>query len=154
MKGINLTRVLVGGLAAGLLITLGEFVLWAGLLEGQYEAMMASHALAETGWAMPFYIVGTLVLGVVLAFTYAAIRPRFGARWQTAVVAAGVVWSVGVVLPMMANAAIGLGIGAAPSLLALAWAAVEFSAAGAVAGWVYQEEEEPVAARAPGYQAP
>lgn len=151
MKGINLTRVLLGGLAAGILINLGEFVLWGVLLEAQYEAMLATHGLAETSWAMAAYMIGGLVLGVALAFTYAAIRPRFGARWQTAVVAAGVVWVVGVALPTTWNGAIGLGVGGVAVAVSLAWVAVELAFAGVVAGFVYQEQEEPVVAKVRTY---
>lgn len=148
MKGINLTRVLLGGLAAGIVINLGEFVLWGVLLEAQYEAMMAASGLAETSWAMAAYVGGTLVIGILLAFTYAALRPRFGAGWQTAVVAAGLIWAVGFALPMIWNGAIGLSIGAGATALALAWGAVEIALAGVVAGRVYQEQEAPVAATA------
>ncbi len=148
MKGINLTRVLLGGLAAGIVITLGEFVLWGLLLEAQYEAMMAANGLAETNWAMAAYVGGTLVVGLLLAFTYAAIRPRFGAGWQTALIAAGVVWALGFALPTIWNGAVGLSVGAGATALALAWGAVEAALAGIVAGRVYQEQEAPAAATA------
>ncbi|HUG40710.1 MAG TPA: hypothetical protein VMM12_09500 [Longimicrobiales bacterium] len=151
MKGINLTRVLLGGLAAGIVINLGEFVLWGVILEQQYTAMMATFGLAETSWAMAAYIIGSLVLGVALAFTYAAIRPRFGARWQTGVVAAGVIWVAGVALPMIWNGAIGIGVGAGATLLALVWTAVELSLAAVAAAWVYQEQEAPAVASQPTY---
>lgn len=151
MKGINLTRVLLGGLAAGIVINISEFVLWGLVLDAEYEAMMAANGLAETSWAMPAYMIGALVMGVAVAFTYAAIRPRFGAGWQTAVVAAGVVWVVGVALPTIWNGAIGLGVGAGATVLSLTWVAVELSLAGVVAGWVYQEQEAPAAATAHVY---
>lgn len=151
MKGINLTRVLLGGLAAGIVINISEFVLWGLVLDAQYEAMMAANGLAETSWAMPAYTIGALVMGVAVAFTYAAIRPRFGAGWQTAVVAAGVVWVVSVALPTIWNGAIGLGLGAGAAVLSLAWVAVELSLASVVAGWVYQEQEAPAAATARVY---
>lgn len=151
MKGINLTRVLLGGLAAGIVINVSEFVLWGLILDAQYETMMAAYGLAETSWAMAAYMLGALVLGVVLAFTYAALRPRFGARWQTAMVAAGIIWLVGAALPTVWNGAIGLGMGASTTVLALAWGAVEFSVAGVLAGWVYREEEVPAPARAPTF---
>lgn len=151
MNGINLTRVLLGGLAAGILINLGEFVLWGLVLDGQYEAMLAASGLAETSWAMTAYMMGSLVLGIALAFTYAALRPRFGARWQTAVVSAGLLWVVGLALPMVFDGAIGLGVGASATLLALAWGAAEFALAGVVAGWVYREQEVPAVERARSY---
>lgn len=143
MKGINLNRVLLGGLAAGIVITFGEFVLWGLLLEESYQAMLAASGLAETSWAMTAYVLGSLILGAALAFTYAAMRPRFGRGWHTAVVAAAVLWLVGAALPMVWNAAIGLGVGPGPAFVALAWAAVEFALAAALAGRLYQEQRAP-----------
>lgn len=143
MKGIDLTRVLLGGLAAGVLINLSEFLLWGLLLEEQYQAMVATYGLTESSWAMAAYIGGGFVLGLVLAFTYAAMRPRFGAGPATAVMAAGVIWVVGFALPTLWNGAIGLGIGGGGTALALVWAAVEMGLAAAAAGWVYREQEVP-----------
>lgn len=149
MKRINTTRVLLGGLAAGVLINLSEFVLWGIVLDAPYQAMMAQYGLGETSWAMTAYILGGLILGIAVAFTYAAMRPRFGPRWQTGVVAGAVIWSVGFALPMLFNSAIGLGVGAASAAVALVWGLAEMAAAGAVAGLVYQEQPAAAAAPAP-----
>ena len=151
MKGINLTRVLVGGLAAGVLLNVTEFVLWGVLLQDTYQSVMATHAMAQTGWAMAAYVIVTFVIGLALAFTYAAFRPRFGAGWQTAVAAAAVIWVVGSVIPMIGNAAVGIGMGAGASLLALAWGAVELALASVMAGWLYREQEVQAAAAARAY---
>lgn len=151
MNGINLTRVLLGGLAAGIVITLSEFVLWGFVLEGQYEAMLASYGLAEASWAMAGYVLGSLVLGFVLAFTYAAMRPRFGAGVKTAIIAGAAVWVAAYVLPMVWNGAVGISIGAAATVLTLAWALVELGLAASVAGMLYREQEAPAVATARTY---
>lgn len=144
MKGINLTRVLIAGLAAGVVINLGEFILWALLLEERFVEMMAVYGLTEASWAMPAYIIGSFVIGITLAFTYAAIRPRFGPGWQTAAIAGGILWIVGWVMPTIWIGAMGIALGAGTAVLSLAWGLAEVVLAGAAAGWAYQEEGERV----------
>ena len=133
---------------AGVVITLSEFVLWGLILEPQYQAMMARHSLAETPWAMAAYVGIALVMGLSLAFAYAGFRPRFGAGWRTGVAAGALVWLVGLAVPQLGNAAIGLGVGGAAAALVMVWALAELAIAGVVAGWVYQEQAAPAAAAA------
>jgi hypothetical protein len=147
MKGISLTRVLLAGLVAGILVNLTEFVLWGLLLQTQNEAMLAAHGLAETSWAMAAYLVGTFVGAFVLAFTYAGFRSTFGAGRQSALAAAGVVWVLIVALPTIWNAAIGLSMGTGSTLLVLVYGLVEASLAGLLAAWVY--DRKPATAAAP-----
>lgn len=140
MKGINLTRVLIAGLAAGVVINLGEFILWAVVLEEQFLGMMAANGLTEASWAMPAYVIGAFVLGITLAFTYAAIRPRFGPGWRTAAIAGGILWVAGWLMPAVWVGAMGISFGTGTVVLSLAWGLAEVVLAGVAAGWAYQEE--------------
>lgn len=149
MKGINLTRVLIAGLAAGVVLNLGEFILWAVLLEEPFAEMMAGYGLTEASWAMPAYIIGGFVLGITIAFTYAAIRPRFGPGWRTAAIAGGIVWVAGWLMPAVWIGAMGISYGASTAVLSLAWGLAEVVLAGVAAGWTYQEEGERVREAAP-----
>ncbi len=143
MNGINLSRVLIAGIAAGVVINLGEFLLWTLVLEETFAATMAAHNLAEPSWAMAAYIIGSFVLGITLAFTYAAIRPRFGPGTQAAAVAGGILWVAAWVMPMVYTGAMGIGFTMGTILLVLGWALVEVMAAAMVAGWAYQEADAP-----------
>jgi len=100
---VNTQKVAVGGLAAGVtLLVLGYpvYFMWLGprltaemdaLLPGKSAAMMAG----TTNMVINFG--GQFVIGLLLAFLYAAMRPRFGAGMKTAVYAALVVWIAGLV---------------------------------------------------------
>jgi hypothetical protein len=79
----------------------------------------------------------TFVLGIVLIFLYAGLRPRFGAGAKTAVIAAVIIWLVG-----MMGALSDVVMGLAPAsliVLAGAWSLVETVVAAVAGAWVYKE---------------
>lgn len=140
---MNAMRVLLGGLLAGVFINISEAVLNAGILMDQYQAAMEMHGLTEPSWAMAGYIVSGFVLGLVLAWEYAAIRPRLGPGWRTGAIAGVVLWIVGYAVPTIWFLAMGLSVGAGATTLAMVWGLVELVLAGVIAGWLYREGEAP-----------
>lgn len=144
---MNYKRILLGGLVAGVIINASEFLLNGVVLASQMQADLARHNLSMAGWAMPFYVLMAFVLGLALAWLYAAIRPRFGAGFSTSVIAAAVVWTLAYVLPTVGLLAMGAG-DTSSYLLALVWGAAELVIANAVAGYIYHELQAP-AAQAP-----
>lgn len=91
MAQINTGRVVLGGLAAGLVMNVVDFLvnnLWLG---SRWEAQteMFHPGLAEKAGDLPMigFIVLDFVLGLVLVWLYAAIRPRFGPGPKTALIA-------------------------------------------------------------------
>lgn len=138
---MNTKRILVGGLLAGALLTVSEGILNAVILMDDYAALMEQYGLSEASWAMIGYIGGTFVFGFVVAWLYAAMRPRFGAGAATAVRAGTVLWVIGYAVPTVWFSASGLTLSAGLTALALAWGLVELILAGLVAGWVYREGE-------------
>jgi len=94
---INTTKVLIGGFAAGVVMNVIDFVSYSYILgarmkaesdafkPGMSDQMMASSTMVTN-------IVMDLVLGILLVWTYAAIRPRFGPGVKTAVYAALLFW--------------------------------------------------------------
>src|SRR2546428_3715713 len=80
MGKINLMKVLIGGLIAGVVLNIIDSVLFGYLLKDQMAAAMASiNRPAMTNAQIPWFVVLDLVAGVFLVWLYAAIRPRFGA---------------------------------------------------------------------------
>jgi len=94
---INTKKVLVGGLVAGVIINIIDFVANTLILgarmkaesdafkPGMSDAMMAGNAVIS-------YVIMDLVLGFALIWTYAAFRPRFGAGARTATYVAVLFW--------------------------------------------------------------
>jgi hypothetical protein len=109
MGRINLGRVLLGGIVAGIIIDIIEFVLNAIVLADRWTAINAAHNLPPftTNAIIVFNIIG-LVTGIAAVWAYAAIRPRFGEGPATAIIAALLIWVVGYLLPDAGNAVIGL----------------------------------------------
>jgi hypothetical protein len=99
---INTPKVITGGLAAGVVANIIGFVGFGLLLAPRFEADMMTVAPSLQGagqgtGAMVATIASQFVVGFLLVWLYAAMRPRFGAGMQTAVYAAFAVWICGFV---------------------------------------------------------
>lgn len=96
-------RVIGGGLLAGLVINIFEFLVNGMWLAADWEAAM--RALGKSGATGPammvIYIVWGFVIGVFAVWLYAAMRPRFGAGPKTASIAAVATWLPAYVLAMV-----------------------------------------------------
>lgn len=97
---INTSRVIAGGLVAGIVMNVGGFV-GQGLLLGkrmEAEMLAAAPSLQGRGMSpgvMTARVVSSFVVGLLLVWLYAAMRPRFGAGMKTAALAAFVIWLCG-----------------------------------------------------------
>jgi hypothetical protein len=94
---INASKVLTGGLAAGVVANVIGYLGFGLWLGPRMETEMAAVAPAlmqgeEPAGGMIAVIVVQLVVGLLLVWLYAAIRPRFGPGMKTAFYAALVVW--------------------------------------------------------------
>jgi hypothetical protein len=93
MGKINLKKVLIGGLVAGVVLNIIDGVLFGVVLKDQMAAAMVALGKQPISNAqMPWFIVLDFVAGGFLVWLYAAIRPRFGAGMATAVKAGLAVW--------------------------------------------------------------
>ena len=97
---INASKVLTGGLAAGVVGNIIGFIGF-GLLLGprmQAEAEAVAPALAgrgASGGPILTNVVSQFVIGLLITWLYAAMRPRFGPGMKTASLAALTVWICG-----------------------------------------------------------
>lgn len=94
---MNTSKVLVGGLAAGVVLNVIDFITNMYILGDRMKAEMNAVApgLADkmmTGGAIAGYVIMDFVIGIMLVWLYAAIRPRFGPGPKTAVYGALFVW--------------------------------------------------------------
>ena len=77
MNKINFARVLLGGLVAGLVMNIGEFVVNDLILGAEMKTFFARLNLPEPGGSfIAVAVILTFVMGVVLVWLYAAMRPR------------------------------------------------------------------------------
>ena len=140
MNKINVGRVLLGGLLAGVVLNIGETLFNVVLFADQMKAFFDSLRLPEPG--NNFIIVAvvmTFALGIVIVWLYAMIRPRYGPGPKTAVCAALIVWFVGCVYCGILYAML-LRVPRNLFVIGLAWCLVEYIL-GAIAGaWLYKED--------------
>ena len=102
---INTSKVIVGGLAAGVVMNILDFIMNGVIFGDRMKAdLNAFHPGAGDAMAamdtnsMIGYIILDFVVGLVLAYSYAAMRPRFGAGAKTAIMSAIVLWIFGTIV--------------------------------------------------------
>jgi hypothetical protein len=99
---INTSKVITGGLAAGVVANIIGYLgfgMWLGPRLNA-EAAAVAPALAGrgmTGTAIATQVVLQFIIGLLLVWLYAAMRPRFGPGMKTATYAALAVWVCGFV---------------------------------------------------------
>jgi hypothetical protein len=94
---INTQKVVVGGIVAGVVMIVIDFVSNMFILGARMKAESDAFkpGLADQmmqGSAVITNIVMNLILGIALVWTYAAIRPRFGPGLKTATYVAVLFW--------------------------------------------------------------
>jgi hypothetical protein len=139
MNRINFGRVILGGLLAGLLLNIGEFLLNAVVLADQMKTFNAQHNFAEPGTSfMIMAVVLTFVLGIVMVLGYASIRPRFGPGVKTALIASLFAW-FGLYFYMGLFFAVLFGISTGTCIMTMVWGLVEYAIATVAGAWLYRE---------------
>jgi hypothetical protein len=138
MGKINLVRVILGGLLAGLVINISEYILNTYVVAAESAAIMERFGLPALGGSqIAVFVALTFVLGIIVVFVYAAMRPRFGAGTKTAIIAGVALWLVlmfaGVVDMVLAIIPVGL------LVLTAIWSLVEMAVAAVAGAWLYQE---------------
>jgi hypothetical protein len=139
----------VGGLVAGLLINIVEYVTNGVVLrEAWGKAMAALNKPADLSVAaIVIFNIWGFLLGIAAVWLYTAIRPRYGAGPRTAVRAGLVTWALAVFLANLANYPLGVlptRLLVTTSIVAL----VEIVIATLVGAWLYKEEEAQAVRRA------
>ncbi len=139
MGKINFGRVLLGGLVAGLLMNVGEWLLNDVVLASQMKEYMSKHNYpTPTGQAIAIAVVLVFVTGVVMILIYAAIRPRFGGGPKTAIIAGLFAWFCVYVYGNVLGVAFGFWPSSLLPLM-LGWGLVEYLLGALVGAWLYKE---------------
>jgi hypothetical protein len=100
MGKINIGRLIMGGIVAGIAIDLLDYFVDGVWLAPSWADAMA--LLGRTGFSqfqlIWFNVLG-LLTGIVAVWIYVAIRPRFGAGVKTAIIAGVAVWILSTLFP-------------------------------------------------------
>ena len=120
---MNWKRIILGGLAAGVLFDVLEFAFSGALIGPAYAARLQALGVRQepSTAALAFFISWGLVVGWVAVWFYAAVRPRLGPGPKTALAVAVALWIVHALLPHLHEGFLGL----FPMRLSLSFAALE-----------------------------
>ena len=139
MNNINLSRAILGGLVAGVVLNIGEFLLNDVVLGAQMREFFARFRLPEPGGSfLAVAVLLTFVLGIVIVWIYAAVRPRLGPGPKTAICAGLLAWFCVYFYSGIINGMI-LQVPTNVLVIALVWGAVQYSLAAIAGAWLYKE---------------
>jgi hypothetical protein len=139
MNRVNVARVILGGLLAGLIVNISEAVLNLYVVQADMNAAIASlNRPPLGGQTVATFVALTFGLGIAAVWLYAAIRPRYGANTKAAAWAAGFVWFFAYVFPNVGMAAMDLFPARLTAVVTL-WGLGEILIGTLAGAWVYYE---------------
>jgi hypothetical protein len=108
MGKINMARVLLGGLLAGLILNLFEYVTNDVVFATQWDAYEKALGRQMRPGAIPFFIISAFVAGVGVVWLYAVARPRLGAGLKSAALTGVAYWFFAYAIPAANHVAVNL----------------------------------------------
>lgn len=108
MGRINWSRVILGGLVAGLIFSVTDFFVNGVVLGQDWEAALKALGHPGSPKALIFFVTWAFLAGIGAIWLYAAVRPRFGPGPKTAILAGIAFWIFDDVLPTLGQLAFGL----------------------------------------------
>ena len=132
----NWWRVIVGGLAAGAIVNAFEYGGHRVLLDDAWTAAFRALGKTPTGWST--FIPANFVVGILMVWLYARLRPRYGRGPKTALRSGLAAWAVFWVIPTMAMIPLDLfPNGLLAIVIALGF--VDANLAALLGAWLYKE---------------
>ena len=95
MGKINVGRLILGAVAAGIVMNGFDYVSNEIIMKADYAAVFAARNIDPAAMSIATMVVLDFAMALLLVFTYAAIRTRFGAGPKTALVAGLLVALIG-----------------------------------------------------------
>jgi hypothetical protein len=143
---INGSRVVLGGLVAGLVMNVIGFVVNGLLLGPKMSAEMDAavpglSAKMMTGTGIGVEVLSQFAIGTLIVWLYAAMRPRFGPGPHTAIIAAIVPWICG--LFFYSGWLLSGLMSGGSYVIASCVALINLIVGGLVGAWLYREEGTP-----------
>ncbi len=144
MNRINWGRVVAGGLLAGVVLNLLDWLVNGVWLRDAWAVALQAlpNAPATMGGAIAWFVATDLLYGVFLVWLYAAIRPRYGPGPKTALYAGLATWIAVACLHAVGEAPVQL-LPLKLYLLTTLAALGFFPLAAVVGAWAYREERKP-----------
>jgi hypothetical protein len=143
MSSINLRRVLLGGLAAGVFVNISQIVLNTMVLSRESEAAMRALNLPVIGGqAIAYFTAWGFLQSFIAIWLYAALRDTLGPGARSALILGVLIWMLSFLLPRLGGYVLGM----YPLWLTLksaAWTLIETPLSVLLGAWLYRVEEIP-----------
>ncbi|HET6891969.1 MAG TPA: hypothetical protein VFH31_12780 [Pyrinomonadaceae bacterium] len=140
---VNLARVFLGGLVAGVVLNIGEVLFNTVLFAEQMDEVFRRLNVPPPGGSfIAVAVILTFALGILIVWLYALIRPRCGPGPKTAICAALIVWFCACVYCGILYGLL-LRIPTNLIVIGIAWCLVEYSLAAIAGAWLYRENGRP-----------
>lgn len=138
MIRINANRVIVGGLVAGFVVLLSGLALAHFVLGEEYVAKFKTTFPKSQTEMIATHVGMRIGFGIVAVYLSAAMRPRFGSREKSAVVAGVALWLLAYVPLSMSLRSLNLLVGG-QFVIVLAWGLAEAILATTIGSSFYRE---------------
>lgn len=139
MAEINKAKVLVGGIVAGVVMTISQFVLNEYVLaDAMTETFAAMNVEPPGGMAIMVFIVISFVAAIMTMKLYAVLRDRCGVGPKTAMCAGLFVWFLYYAAPTISWAVLGL-MPQGTTVMTLIWTCVEMMVAATAGAYFYSD---------------
>jgi hypothetical protein len=145
MAHTNRGRVILGGLLAGLVINIVEFITNGVVLKDTWAQVMQGLGKPTQlpANAIVLFNIGGFLAGILAVWLYAAIRTRYGAGPGTAIRAGCVAWALTAFLPSLGNYAVGM-IPTRVLVITTIVSLVDIVIGTLAGAWLYKEEAVPM----------
>ena len=138
-SSLNLKRILIGGLAVGLLLNITETLLNLVVIGKSMEAAFKSMNLPPFGPpAMAFYTLWGFAQGLITVWLYATLRSHYEPGPKTALRAGLTVWALAYAFPNLGYGFMGMAPWTVVGLT-LTWTLIEAPVAALLGGWLYHD---------------
>jgi hypothetical protein len=138
MGSVNWARVILGGVVAGVIINVFEFLLNGVIVAKEMETAIRALGRHMGGVQLAMFSAWAFLVGIFAVWLYAGIRPRYGTGWKTATRAGFAVWCLGYVLAAVTPVAMSL-FPARIVVIGLAVGLVEVTVGTVVGASIYRE---------------
>ncbi len=139
MGKINWARVILGGLVAGLIINIFEFILHGVIIAQDMDAAVRTLGKQVGGAQMAMFVAWGFLVGIFAVWLYAGLRPRYGPGPKTALCAGSAVWGLGYLLASVTSIALDF-FPIRIMIIGLAVGLIEVLVATLVGAQIYREE--------------
>ena len=132
---INWGRVVWGGLVAGLIVNAFEYGGHRVYFDDAWTAAFRALGKSPTGWST--FIPANFLVGILMVWLYARLRPRYGSGPKTALRSGLSIWVIFWVIPLMAIVPMEL-FPTSRLVMAIGLGLVDANLAVLLGAWLYQ----------------